>query len=287
MSGPDALFNLRNNFFLGAYQAAINESHLGGLSDADSIERDTLVYRSYIAQGSYQLVIDEISSTAPTALQAVKLLALYLGGKKEEAISTLKDMLADSVVASNPTLLLVAGTIYAQEENYVDALKYTHSGTSLELMALNVHIFLKMDRTDYAEKQLKAMQTLDEDHTLTQLSNAWVNLALGGAKIQEASYIYQELCEKFTWTPLLMNGSAICNMHMGRFDEAESLLLEALNKDAKDADTLANLIVADIHVGKPYTRYLNQLRTTSPSHVLLKRLGNADESFERAVVAFA
>ncbi|KVG69397.1 Coatomer, epsilon subunit [Cynara cardunculus var. scolymus] len=75
---PDLLFNLRNNFYLGAYQAAINISDIKNLSEEDSIERDCLVYRSYIALGSYQLVIDEIDSSATTPLQAVKLLALYL-----------------------------------------------------------------------------------------------------------------------------------------------------------------------------------------------------------------
>ncbi|GMY09851.1 Coatomer epsilon subunit [Fagus crenata] len=56
VSTPDHLFNLRNNFFLGAYQAAIN------LSPDDIVERDYLVYRSYIAPGSYQLVIHEIDA---------------------------------------------------------------------------------------------------------------------------------------------------------------------------------------------------------------------------------
>lgn len=52
---PDHLFSLRNNFYLGAYQAAINTSDLPILSHDDSVERDCLVYRSYIALGSYQV----------------------------------------------------------------------------------------------------------------------------------------------------------------------------------------------------------------------------------------
>ncbi len=56
MSGPDLLFTLRNNFYLGAYQAAIAEAaDLERLSEADSIERDCFVYRSYIELGSYEV----------------------------------------------------------------------------------------------------------------------------------------------------------------------------------------------------------------------------------------
>lgn len=125
-SSPDLLFGLRNNFFLGAYQAAINNSDVPNLSQEDAIERDSLVYRSYIALRSYQvsisspifskhenpnkthisnllisspfsssassvpfplllqLVINEIDSSAPTPLQAVKLLAIYLSGPENK-----------------------------------------------------------------------------------------------------------------------------------------------------------------------------------------------------------
>ncbi|RVX00518.1 Coatomer subunit epsilon-1 [Vitis vinifera] len=103
--------------------------------------------------------------------------------------------------------------------------------------ALNVQIFLKMHRSDYAEKQLKIMQQMDEDHTLTQLANAWLNLAVGGSKIQEAYLIFQDFSEKYQMTGLILNGKAVCCMHMGHFDEAESLLLEALNK-ASDINKL-------------------------------------------------
>ncbi|CAI5520392.1 unnamed protein product [Closterium sp. Naga37s-1] len=312
MSGPDALFSLRNNFQLGAYQAAINESGVGGLSEAESIERDTIVYRSYIALGSYQvrsadtrcarqlpgalgsyqLVMDEITESSATALQAVKLLATYLADKsnKDAVVAGLEGYLSDPVIGKNATLLLVAGTVYAREQNFVDALKVAHAlPGNLELMALSVQVFLLMDRADLAEKQVKAMQQVDEDATLTQLALGWVSLAMGGSKVQEATYVFQELADKFSPTVALLNGSALAQMHSGNFEDAEALLLDALNKtrmcalanpvfscragaavstgpslvlgawwwqDAKDANTLANLVVCSLHRGKPATRYL-------------------------------
>lgn len=120
--GPDPLFGLRNNFYLGAYQAAINNSDVPNLSTEDAIERDSIVYRSYIALGSYQviyyfsfvffffiflttvffysvygfcffwclcdvqLVINEIDDSAATPLQAVKLLAMYLANPSNKVV---------------------------------------------------------------------------------------------------------------------------------------------------------------------------------------------------------
>ncbi|KAJ9140912.1 hypothetical protein P3X46_031503 [Hevea brasiliensis] len=289
MAAPDHLFSLRNNFYLGAYQAAINNSDLPNLSPDDAVERDCLVYRSYIALGSYQLVINEIDNSAATPLQAVKLLAMYLSGpaNKESIISSLKEWLADSAIGNNAILRLIAGTIFMHEEDYNEALKHTNAGGTMELHALNIQIFLKMHRSDYAEKQLRYMQQIDEDHTLTQLANAWLNLAVGGSKIQEAYLIFQDFSEKYPMMSLILNGKAVCCMHMGNFDEAETLLLEALNKDAKDPETLANLVVCSLHLGKPSSRYLSQLTLTHPDHILVKRASSAEENFERAVQSVA
>jgi hypothetical protein len=40
-----------------------------------------------------------------------------------------------------------------------------------------------MHRADHAEKQLRVMQQLDEDHTLTQLASAWVDLVMVGTRL--------------------------------------------------------------------------------------------------------
>jgi coatomer protein complex subunit epsilon len=79
----DLLFPVRNNFYLGAFQAAINEASdlTEGLSPGEEDERDCLVYRSYIGMGQYDLVLSEISDDASSGLVAVKLLASYLSGR--------------------------------------------------------------------------------------------------------------------------------------------------------------------------------------------------------------
>lgn len=146
MAEPDLLFPVRNHFYLGAYQAAIAEaSDLEGLADAEKVERDCYVYRSYIELGSYevtfisfsykattsmlcprddiaftcwnsidvkfpsrfnagvlclQLVINEVTDSSPQALQAVKLLALYLG-KKTPKVGSLFHHLAIAPEPSN------------------------------------------------------------------------------------------------------------------------------------------------------------------------------------------
>ena len=52
----DLLFAVRNSFYLGAYNNVINEAaDLDHLSDADAVERDCFVYRSYIALGSHEV----------------------------------------------------------------------------------------------------------------------------------------------------------------------------------------------------------------------------------------
>jgi coatomer protein complex subunit epsilon len=52
----DPLFSVRNNFYLGAFNTVLNEAaDLENVSEVEAIERDTFIYRSYIALGSYEV----------------------------------------------------------------------------------------------------------------------------------------------------------------------------------------------------------------------------------------
>ncbi|XP_068740734.1 coatomer subunit epsilon-like isoform X2 [Montipora capricornis] len=227
----DELFEIRNSFFIGNYQFCINEAQkLHPSSRELAIEKDVYMYRAYTAQGKHRVVLDEVSSVSPTEVQPVRMLADYHQNpsKRDVILKSIEKKLNSSDL--NDYDLLVAASIYFNEQNYESAVCCLHQSESLECSSLQVQIYLAMDRVDLAKKELKRMQDQDDDATLTQLALAWFNLAVGGEKSQDAYYIFQELSDKYTPTVMLLNGQAIAYMHMGKFEEAESMLQDALDK---------------------------------------------------------
>ena len=179
-------------------QRAITEgSSLSRLSEALKIEAKEFVYRSYIALGQFNIVIDEIADdpSIATSLQAVKLLARYLSQPqdKEMVLMTLNEWLTGPQTGNPSTLQLIAAIIYLHEDNTKDALRCIHLGATMEHLALTTQIYLQMNRPELAQKTVRSMQQADEDATLTQLAIAWTHLATGGAKLQEAAYIFDEV----------------------------------------------------------------------------------------------
>ena len=290
----DVLFGLKNAFYLGSYSTAVAEastlsSELAPHSP-EALEMNVLMYRAAIASGTPEMALEEIDSSAPSALQAVRLYARYMRGEAEAALEELVALAADPSCAGNATVQLMCASAHAAEGNVAEALRCCHAGSGggaqgLELQALAAQLLLGMDRVELAERQVRSMSEVDDDATLTQLATAWVSLAQGGAKVQEASYIFQELGEKFNVTVTLMNGTAACMMRMGRYDDAEKELLEALAKDAKNPETLANLFVCALHNGKPPARYMNQLKMVAPTHPIVAKAADLDAQFEAIVNA--
>merc|ERR1719219_1137593 len=189
-----------------------------------------------------------------------------------------------NVDVSNHVLLLVAATIYLHADQPESSLRVLHPSDHLECIALRLQSLLTLHRPDLAKKELKAMQEKDEDATLTQLAQAWTNMALGGEKIQEAYYIYQEMIDKLGSTALLLNGQAVTFLAQGKYAEAEAALQEALERDPNNPETFVNLIVMSQHTGKQpevSNRYLSQLKDMDPQHSFVVKLDQKEADFER------
>lgn len=288
---PDELFEVRNAFYAGNFQHCINEAqHVNPSSKDSKIERDVFLYRAYVAQGKYGVVLDEIKPSFPDEVKSVRILADFLNnrGNKDAAIV---EMLEEKLKSTNFSeyFLLIAATIYMHLQDTDSALRCLYQSTALECLALSTQIYLSMDRLDLAKKELSKMQEADEDATLTQLAMGWFNLAVGGEKCQDAYYIFQELADKHTSTVMLLNSQAACYLRMGKLEEAESTLKEALEKDANDADTLVNMVVLSQLSGKStevVNRFVSQLKSGHPTCRFSADLVAKEEEFDRCAAAF-
>lgn len=283
MSEPDELFVLRNMFYLGNYQGAIKEvSQIKVSDESKKVERDCFLYRSYIAQQKYAPVINEITDSSPPAFKAIKQLAIYIqsASKRQQAVNDLKTLL---IASPQPIVALMTATVFLHEGNYEEALRSVHNFSDLECQALQIQTLLKINRVDLAKKQLTVMKGTEEDATLTQLTEAWVNLSTGGEKIQDAFYIFQELAEKNSVTVKLLNNQAICHMLLNKFEEAEDLLKEAYERNNNDPETLANVIVVGRQLNKSeeaVNRILSQLKEVDPNHPFVQNLVKAEAFFD-------
>ncbi|ABO95191.1 predicted protein [Ostreococcus lucimarinus CCE9901] len=286
----EALFHCENYFHIGAYAECVDAARACADADGvDAVRRDAFVARSRVAMGEGEIVARETAEDAPAALRAVKLLALYETNEDEKArqsaMEAIGEMLADEHASGDATTRLVGATLLAREGNYVEAMRLCHGGSSLELNAMMVNLLCKMDRAELAEKQAKMMQQIDDDSTIAQLACAWANCASGGKKIQDASYIYQELGDKYKWTPKLYNGSAVCSMMMNSYEDAERDLLEAVAIDPKDGETLANLAACALHLGKSSARFVNAMKQAGVANEALTKIASLERDFDRAAAA--
>ena len=290
----DELYAVRNNFYVGNFQFAIDEGEsTPPLSQQKQIELDVYVARSRLALGQGKELISSINQ-APMAMEAVKALAVFETNpsKQDVCIEKVESWLGDEMTGNNPTLRLIAGLMYTKAGKYSEALAVLKGAgaNQPEHSALMIHILILMNRIDAAQKELAELENSNaDDAVITQLAQGWVYCSLGGGKTEEASYIFQELIDKFDPTVKLLNNLAVCKVHMEQYPEAEEMLTTALEENPGDVDSLVNLIVVSRHLNKSQEvidNLMEQLKQKDPNNLKLKEWLEAEAIFDENVGNF-
>lgn len=281
----------------------------------NSLKKDCYMWRAYIAQQKYRVVLDGISTADSTSasLKAIRKSAEYLSSPtssdKRAAIVRYFDENLGSIhgdddidededgIYTKVMWLLAAANVYYNETLYENALRAIHAAIKispdLECYALQLQCLLKMNRHDLAKTTLSKMQEKDDDATLTQLASAWLYIEQGGEKLQDAYYIFQDFCDKFVATSLLLNGQAVCFIAQEKYEEADAALRNSLDKEPNNLDTLINLITLTQHYnvsGKPnedvINRLLSQIKDAHPHCTLVTEFERKEQEFDRLCLKY-
>lgn len=302
MEGPNELYTVMNLYYLGHYQQCINEAskiqviieifeknkklNLPETFQSQSVERSIYMYRSYIAQKKYRVVLDEIDVNRTPELKPIRLLAEYFAfpDRKAEIISALEkhEVEADEV---SDIWAVASASVFYSEENYSEALRILHQRNDLECLALSLQCLLKINRLDLARKLGETMSKLNDDATLTQLAQAWLNIEVGGEKLNDAYYIFQEFIDKYSASVYLLNGQAVCCIGTEKYEDAERLLRDALDKDSNNYDSLVNFVTLSQLTSKgganTAQRYIAQIEELYPRSAFVEEQKAKRIEFDR------
>lgn len=119
-----------------------------------------------------------------------------------------------------------------------------------------------------------------------------MNIEIGGEKLQDAHYIFDDFKDKLTPSVLLLNNLAVCAIGQHKFDEdTHGYLRDGLDKESNNYDLLVNFIflaqqtdkAADVTVN----RYLSLLKENCKNSELVEDLLKKETEFDRLASNFA
>lgn len=283
------LFYARNEYYIGNFMGSVNfVLPEQGTAGAELL---SYMYLSYLAIDSGRLIASDIKENNTTPLLALRYIseAFEQPEKIEDVLEKLTDKVASEEDDTNIWHIATA-IVYCYDQQFENALKILHGSQNLESMALSVQCLLRLNRIDLAKQLVAKMQEISDDHTLTQLAQAWVALSMGTEQMQDAFHIYQEFCEKYKPTPLLLSGQAVVHLGLERYEEAEAVLRDSLTKKHNDYDTLINMMVLSHLTGKSQEtiqRYWEQLKQFYPKSEFVKDYDKKSSEFDKLCLQYS
>ncbi|KAG5656321.1 hypothetical protein KAF25_004597 [Fusarium avenaceum] len=280
------LINIHNYFHQGQYQEVV-DFDTSSFSPDNALPARILVLRARLALGQSEDVLDDVKGESEPELQALGALAEFNLGKADSAVQTIEKLVSSA--ADNTTVQVIGGTVLqaAGKSEEALALLTQHQG-SLDAVSLIVQIHLQQNRTDLALKEVTTARRWAQDSLLVNLAESWVGLRVGGEKYQQAFYVYEELAQApSTSSVRTLVSQAVCELHLGRTEEAQAALDQALEKDTNNADAIANLLVLSIISGSQSEELTQKLQTIKPDHQFLADLEEKSALFDKAATKYS
>ncbi|KAF4496916.1 coatomer epsilon subunit [Fusarium agapanthi] len=280
------LINIHNHFHQGQYQEVI-DFDTSSFSPDNALPARILVLRARLALGQAEDVLDDVKGDSQPELQALGALAEFNLGKVDSAVETIEKLASSA--ADNTTVQVIGGTVLqaAGRSEEALALLTQHQG-SLDAVSLIVQIHLQQNRTDLALKEVSAARRWAQDSLLVNLAESWVGLRVGGEKYQQAFYVFEELAQApSTSSVRSLVSQAVCELHLGRTEEAQAALEQALEKDANNADAIANLLVLNVISGNQSDEFAQKLKSVKPNHQFLADLEEKSALFDKAATKYS
>jgi coatomer protein complex subunit epsilon len=157
----------------------------------------------------------------------------------------------------------------------------------VDAVALIVQIHLAQNRTDLALKEVSAARRWAQDNLLVNLAESWVGLRQGGEKYQQAFYVFEELAQAPATSSIWsLVSQAVCELHLGRLEEAQAALELALKKEPEYAEAVANMLVLTVVSGQDATELTETLKKVDPNHRFLVDLEEKNELFDKAATKY-
>ncbi|KAK3899777.1 coatomer epsilon subunit-domain-containing protein [Staphylotrichum tortipilum] len=290
-SAEGELINIHNHFHQGQYQSVV-DFDVSSLSPENALPARVLQLRARVALGQAEDALADVQGETEShvELAALAALAQQALGDEEEAVGIVEALLAKGdVAAENATVQVLGGTVLQAAGRSEEALALLgrHQG-SLDAVALIVQIHLQQNRNDLAVKEVAAARRWAQDSLLVNLAESWVGLRLGGEKYQQAFYVFEELAQApATSSAQSLVSQAVAELHLGRTEEAQAALDQAMKKGSEyAADAIANQLVLSVISGKGAGEWLSSLQTADAQHPLLADLADKSDLFDKAATKY-
>lgn len=287
----DELQELRDNFYVGNYQKALQicESTTAD-NDVSQSELGAILARCCLAIPLFDRLKQMQNSDCP-GQKASALMAVIMKSRNETQKGSAKERLLDlAKETADMSTNMLAAIALAMDGSWTEAVQLTKAHPTLEMQALCVFFCLGCNQVGMAEKQLNEMAGNNDDSASLRLATAAVKIATGDP--EEAYLTYCDLSTQFpcidgddsnAGSVLLQTGKAVANMRRGMYTEAVEDLQRAMAVAPADPDVLVNLCCCMTHLQKKdeFQQYYTKLEQVAPIHPYVAKTQSLSNVFAR------